>query len=147
MCLCAASVLCVCASVLCSKILTLRTGTAEVTGDVRLKSIERAILHKLPLSGIPGVNKVLRDHKKSQLLGFAHYNPVSKGIDMGLEEWFFETEGSNLLATLALPGVDAHRTICNDIKEVLQVSERRERLCRGSATCVRSWSWCRCWWC
>jgi len=98
-----------------------RAGTAEVTGDVRLKSIERAILHKLPLSGIPGVNKVLRDHKKSQLLGFAHYNAASKGIDMGVEEWFFETEGSNLLATLALPGVDARRTICNDIKEVLQV--------------------------
>jgi DNA-directed RNA polymerase II subunit RPB1 len=95
-------------------------GQEMLAGDVRLKSIEKALLTKLPLSGVPGVNKVLRDNKKSQLLGFAHYDAVTGAFDDKVEEWFFETEGSNLLATMALPGVDASRTMCNDIKEVLK---------------------------
>jgi DNA-directed RNA polymerase II subunit RPB1 len=91
----------------------------DTQGDVRLKAIENALLTKLPLSGIPGVEKVMRDQKKSQLLGFAVYNEVTGGFESAAEEWFFETEGSNLLATLSLPGVDHRRTICNDIKEIL----------------------------
>ena len=83
------------------------------------KAIESALLTKLPLSGIPGVEKVMRDQKKSQLLGFAMYNEVTGGFDAAAEEWFFETEGSNLLATMSLPGVDHRRTICNDIREIL----------------------------
>ena len=94
-------------------------GSVEVSGDVRLKAIEKAILHKLPLSGIAGVDKVMRDHKKSQLLGFARYDEETGGFDNNAEEWFFETEGSNLMATMSLPGVDSSRTVCNDIKEIL----------------------------
>lgn len=62
----------------------------------------------------------MRDHKKSQLLGFAQYKPDTRGFDGAAEEWFFETEGSNLLATMSVPGVDARRTVCNDIKEILE---------------------------
>lgn len=91
----------------------------EVAGDIRLKNVEKALLHKLPLSGIPGVDKVMRDQKKSQLLGFAAYDPRTKAFDNSAEELFFETDGSNLLATMSIPGVDAKRTICNDIREVL----------------------------
>lgn len=94
-------------------------GSEAVSGDVHLKTIEKALLHRLPLSGIPGVNKVLTDQKKSQLLGFARYNAAG-GFDSQPEEHFLETDGSNLLKTLALEGVDPKRTVCNDIKEILK---------------------------
>jgi DNA-directed RNA polymerase beta' subunit len=93
-----------------------RSSAKEAGGDVRLKAIESALLTKLPLSGIAGVEKVMRDQKKTQLLGFATFNEATGAFDNAAEEWFFETDGSNLLATMSLPGVDAKRTICNDIK-------------------------------
>ena len=86
-------------------------------GFVRLKNIEKSLLEMLPISGVIGIDKVFKDKKKSQLLGTARYND-DNGFDAAAEEWYLETEGSNLLCVLGHEGVDHTRTICNDVVEV-----------------------------
>jgi DNA-directed RNA polymerase II subunit RPB1 len=85
--------------------------------EVFLKRIEANMLDHLQLRGVSGVQRVyMRD------VQVVEYD-ADEGFmrDPDNKEWTLETDGSNLLAVLAVPKVDPTRTVSNDIVEVFKV--------------------------
>jgi len=77
-----------------------------------LREIESEILQKMTLSGIKGIHKVFMNQP------MASHIDESGGFTRN-HEWVLETEGTALLAVLSCPGVDARRTISNDLVDVI----------------------------
>jgi DNA-directed RNA polymerase II subunit RPB1 len=88
----------------------------ELTNDERfLKKVEAHLLANLHLRGIPGIHRAyMRVTKLKQI-------DEQTGSFVSTDEWVLDTEGTNLLAVLSHPSVDARRTISNDVVEVFEV--------------------------
>jgi len=84
--------------------------------DEFLRRIESNMLSEMSLRGIPGIRKVfMKEVDKKDTFD------TNTGAYVGAKEWVLETDGSNLLAALSFREVDQHRTISNDIVEIIQV--------------------------
>jgi DNA-directed RNA polymerase II subunit RPB1 len=79
----------------------------------KLKMFEDELL-KLTLRGVYGAEKVSMRSVKNNV-------EKTAGEFKRKEIYVLDTTGSNLIETLALPYVDATRTVCNDIKEMCDV--------------------------
>jgi len=77
---------------------------------------EPTLLHELALKGLPEIQKVT--FTKNQETSICKKTGQIKVSD---ESWVIETDGSALAKVLAIPRVDATRTITNDNLEVLSV--------------------------
>lgn len=79
-----------------------------------LKQLEASALQDLWLKGLEDIHKVfMQEVKKSHI--------EADGSISHTKEWKLETDGCNLAAVLAEPGVDTRRTISNDLVEVTTV--------------------------
>lgn len=85
-----------------------------------LKSFQDALLNNIVLRGVPGITaatiRKLPDTVRKE-------EPVRKqdGKFVKKESWVLDTDGANLLKTLALDGVDSRRTVSTDIRKVFDV--------------------------
>ena len=91
-----------------------------------LKALEHNILENVKIRGVEGIEKVvIRETMQQQ-----RYNPETKYFDPFCE-YVVETDGSNMLGVMSVPGVDWKRTNTNDIYEVfhtLGVEAARQKL-------------------
>ncbi|KAI9728533.1 MAG: DNA-directed RNA polymerase II subunit rpb1 [Cirrosporium novae-zelandiae] len=88
---------------------------SEEEEDVLLRQIETHMLDGLTLRGVPGVDRAfINDTPK---LGIDEKGAFVRND----REWFLETSGSSLAATLAVPGVDTTRTYSNSFIEIFEV--------------------------
>jgi len=78
-----------------------------------LRKLEAELLDNMRLRGVPGIKKVyIRKHDKVH-----RWSPETGAAEKHVE-WVLDTDGSNLLAILAQPGVDHVRTVSNDCIEI-----------------------------
>ena len=91
-----------------------------------LKALEHNVLDVVPIRGIERIESVLiRETLKTQ-----RYD-VDKKLFEPFSEFVVDTDGSNLVAALGVPGVDSVRTTTNDVYEVfytLGVEAARQKL-------------------
>ncbi|KAK3674120.1 DNA-directed RNA polymerase II core subunit rpo21 [Recurvomyces mirabilis] len=85
-----------------------------------LKRFENFMLDKVSLRGVPGVRKAFVSSETN------HYikpdgSIVASRADENCKEWYLDTDGFNLRKTLAVEGVDPHRTTCNHFGEIFKV--------------------------
>lgn len=80
-----------------------------------LKKFESYLLNSLTLCGIPQLQRVNIDTRKTPVLG---PNGILRGKEQS--ENILVSTGVNLLAVLSHDGVDAVRTYSNDIAETLE---------------------------
>jgi DNA-directed RNA polymerase II subunit RPB1 len=79
-----------------------------------LRSYQEQLLQSIVLRGIQGINKVHPRKLQSMLRKI-------DGRYHGEDIWVLDTEGSNLMETLAVDYIDPYRTYSNDIQEVFDV--------------------------
>ena len=82
--------------------------------DVFLKRLEKNMLEKLRIKGIPSITKVY-DRKENK----TKWND-EKGF-INTKEWVIDTDGSSLMAVFSDEDVDFTRTYTNDIVETFEV--------------------------
>ncbi|KAL0211790.1 hypothetical protein RCL1_005416 [Eukaryota sp. TZLM3-RCL] len=80
-----------------------------------LKSLEALTLN-LKLRGFPNVSKVYLRQVKSPVI-----DPRTGGIAFDRKEWILDTEGTDLLEIMSVPGVDFKRTVSNHVQDVYRV--------------------------
>ncbi|GBG34377.1 DNA-directed RNA polymerase subunit [Hondaea fermentalgiana] len=81
-----------------------------------LRRLETELLDNLRLRGIPNIKKCfVREFDKAK-----GWDPET-GAEYDKKEWVLDTDGTNLLAILAQPGVDHKRTVSNHCIEIWQV--------------------------
>ncbi|GBF99636.1 DNA-directed RNA polymerase II subunit 1-like, partial [Raphidocelis subcapitata] len=86
---------------------------AQQTTDETMRKLDTTYLRDLKLQGVEGIRKVF-------LRQTTHTTPEADGSGYKKEsEWVLDTEGVNLLQVLAHPGVDATRTMSNDLVEII----------------------------
>jgi DNA-directed RNA polymerase II subunit RPB1 len=97
-------------------ILRIRMMTNEQGGNQwdYLKQLEASMLQDMWLKGLENINKVFMQEVKKATV-------EADGSISFSKEWKLETDGCNLSAVLAEPGVDTRRTISNDLIEVMTV--------------------------
>eukprot|EP00514_Thraustochytrium_sp_LLF1b_P002088 CAMPEP_0184516942 /NCGR_PEP_ID=MMETSP0198_2-20121128/5298_1 /TAXON_ID=1112570 /ORGANISM="Thraustochytrium sp., Strain LLF1b" /LENGTH=1771 /DNA_ID=CAMNT_0026907297 /DNA_START=225 /DNA_END=5540 /DNA_ORIENTATION=- len=89
------------------------SGIFGVDEFVFLRKLEAELLDNMRLRGVNGIKKVyLRKHDK-----VFRWNSET-GVAERHVEWVLDTDGSNMLAVLAQPGVDHVRTVSNDCIEI-----------------------------
>merc|ERR1711871_311811 len=74
--------------------------------------MEKQILDKVVLKGVNRIKKVYPYEEK-----LLTYDPVT-GFE-NKKEWVFDTDGTNLREVVLIDGIDASRTVSNDICETL----------------------------
>jgi DNA-directed RNA polymerase II subunit RPB1 len=97
--------------------------TNDAADEEERKSLERAavktmhdfLLDNLQVHGVCGITRTL-----ARTLEQARVDPVTGGVTKS-KEWVADTDGTALKAVLTIAGVDAARTISNDIHEVLEI--------------------------
>ena len=107
-----------------------RLAIGERSGDddllTELKALEHNIIETLKIRGVEGIEKVvIRETLRQQ-----RYNVELKVFEP-FSEYVVETDGSNLLGVMGVPGIDWKRTTTNDIYEVfhtLGVEAARQKL-------------------
>jgi len=77
----------------------------------------------LVICGIHGISKIYRRKAKcnESFSGFPLKPEIAKNVGEKEQEWIVDTDGTNLSAILALPGVDSYRTISNDMWEIYNI--------------------------
>jgi DNA-directed RNA polymerase II subunit RPB1 len=81
-----------------------------------LRLLEQQLVEELVIKGVPGLRKVIKRLEK-----FAETFDAELGDFRSYEEFVLDTDGSNLREVLSHPLVDATRTTCNDVQEILSV--------------------------
>jgi DNA-directed RNA polymerase II subunit RPB1 len=101
------------------------TDEERLEEDIFLKRIEHTMLNDIVLCGIEGIQRVF--------ISEAKYISVDEngGLKDDNQEYFLETDGTNLRQVLSHEGVDASRTysnFCIEINEVLGIEATRAAL-------------------
>uniref|UniRef100_A0A8H7N7J7 DNA-directed RNA polymerase subunit n=1 Tax=Bionectria ochroleuca TaxID=29856 RepID=A0A8H7N7J7_BIOOC len=95
-------------------------GEKMIEEDVVLKRLEAHLLDTLTLRGVPGVVKAFLT-VKLVLSTTPDGAQIAIKDDPRCTEWYLDTEGTTLREVLAIPGVDATRTACNDLWQIIDV--------------------------
>lgn len=85
-----------------------------------LKRIEREILDEIPICGLERIKKLYTKNKKAEKTLVVNPEDNSLVKDKG-DTYYYETDGSNLLAAFSFDYVDHTKTTTNIIPEVLKV--------------------------
>ena len=103
------------------RILMVRQGEATLSYEAEiLKRIEREILDEIPISGLEGIKKLYSKTRKAEKTLVVNPDDNSLIKDKG-DTYYYETDGSNLLAAFAFDYVDHTKTTTNIIPEVTRV--------------------------
>lgn len=86
-----------------------------VKNALSLRFIEDKLLDTI-LTGVDGIGRVYRREVNNELL----YDEKTGGYS-AVKQYVLDTEGTNILDLMTIPGVDPYRTFSNDIHEVLEV--------------------------
>jgi DNA-directed RNA polymerase II subunit RPB1 len=104
-----------------AKQLIMRIKITKEKGDMasddmltELKALEHNILENVVIKGVKNVERVAIEEKTTTM-----YNPQMEKFN-AVKEWVIYTDGTNLKDVLALPVVDAPRTITNDVNEIYE---------------------------
>lgn len=95
-------------------------GNKAIEDDVMLKRLADHLLENLTLRGVKGIDRAFLNtaprtiHDKNGALVCSKDNPLC-------EQWYLDTSGSALRQVLAVDGVDATRTVTNDLWQTVDV--------------------------
>lgn len=90
-------------------------GEEQNVTEETLKKLDAGYLRDMKLQGVERINKVFLRQQKSLFPDAAEPTGYRSA-----EEWVLDTEGVNLMGVLPVPGVDATRTMSNDLIEIIQ---------------------------
>ena len=97
------------------RLIRLKKADPEKLNDLNsLKAYAKNMRDKIIIKGITDINSVSMFINKEN---FVHRNKAYEQKD----EWVLDTSGINLMEVMRQPGVDANRTISNDIYEVYEM--------------------------
>ena len=91
-----------------------------------IKALEHNLLEVVPIRGVERIDKV----RPIETLKYQRFNPSTKTFEP-FSELMIETDGSNMMGVMNVPGVDAYRVTSNDVYEVfrtLGVEAARQKL-------------------
>lgn len=83
-------------------------------GAAAMQDIHNHLIESLIVHGINGISRAIWGTESRTLFG-------DSGSIRNVKENILETEGSGLEEVLGLPGIDATRTVCNDVHETAEV--------------------------
>ena len=89
------------------------TSNGERDSLTEVKAMESTVLENVIIKGQDKVKRVALRERKDVV----KYDDES-GAFVNAPEWVLDTEGTNLIAVLGLPWIDARRTISNDVNEI-----------------------------
>ena len=92
----------------------------DLEEDIMLKRFEAHILDSLTLRGVEGISRAFISEKK-RVKVFPDGSVKHDKDDPECKEFVLDTSGTNLAATLTIPGVDTSRTYSNNFVEILEV--------------------------
>ena len=95
---------------------TQQSDTSDADDIKLLKTLEKNIMNKIILRGIEGINKVTMRRLDNQDGNFDENNNF-----VPESYWVLDTDGNNLVETLALEHVDQKKTYSNDIHEMFEL--------------------------
>jgi DNA-directed RNA polymerase II subunit RPB1 len=95
-------------------------GEKKIEDDVMLKRLEAHLLDTLTLRGVPGIERAFLT-KGTCLSVTPDGAQIVVKDDPRCTEWYLDTSGSALRDVLAVDGVDASRTSCNDLWQIVDV--------------------------
>ncbi|KAI8961999.1 beta and beta-prime subunits of DNA dependent RNA-polymerase [Daldinia sp. FL1419] len=91
-----------------------------IEDDVMLKRLGEHLLENLTLRGIKGIERAFLN--KGTKIAIDKSGALIQSKDNPLcEEWYLDTTGTALRDVLAVPGVDARRTMTNDLWQTVEV--------------------------
>ncbi|KAI1103582.1 beta and beta-prime subunits of DNA dependent RNA-polymerase [Jackrogersella minutella] len=91
-----------------------------IEDDVMLKRLGEHLLDNLTLRGIRGIERAFLN--KGTKIAIDKHGAMIQAKDTPLcEEWYLDTQGTALREVLAVPGVDAQRTLTNDLWQTVDV--------------------------
>ncbi len=80
-----------------------------------LKDIEISYINKIKIQGLPGINRVFVSEKNKDIWN------EDTGSYISEKQKYIETEGSNLVGSFSVSGIDHRRTISNNVIDVFEV--------------------------
>ncbi|KAL7620403.1 DNA-directed RNA polymerase II core subunit rpo21 [Parahypoxylon ruwenzoriense] len=91
-----------------------------IEDDVMLKRLADHLLENLTLRGVKGIERAFLN--KGIMIAMDKSGALIQTKDDKIcEEWYLDTQGTSLREVLAVPGVDAKRTITNDLWQTVEV--------------------------
>ncbi|KAF4125176.1 DNA-directed RNA polymerase II subunit RPB1 [Geosmithia morbida] len=93
---------------------------ASIEDDVMLKRLEAHLLDTMTLRGVPGIERAFLT-KGTTLNTTPDGAQIAVKDDPRCTEWYLDTSGSALREVLAVDGIDASRTSCNDLWQIVDV--------------------------
>ncbi|KAI1331353.1 DNA-directed RNA polymerase II subunit RPB1 [Xylariaceae sp. FL0255] len=95
-------------------------GDRTIEDDIMLKRLADHILEKLTLRGVEGIERAFLN--KGTSIAIDKDGAMIQTKDHPLcEEWYLDTQGTSLRQVLCVEGVDATRTITNDLWQTVEV--------------------------
>ncbi|KAI1413283.1 beta and beta-prime subunits of DNA dependent RNA-polymerase [Hypoxylon sp. FL1857] len=95
-------------------------GEKVIEDDILLKRLSEHLLENLTLRGIRGIERAFLN--KGTKVAIDKSGAMIQTKDNPLcEEWYLDTSGTALREVLSVPGVDATRTITNDLWQTVEV--------------------------
>lgn len=94
-------------------------GVKHIEDDIMLKRLSDHLLENLTLRGVKGVERAFLN-TGLKIVEEDGAMVQDKEIQ-GCEEWYLDTQGTALREVLAVEGVDARRTITNDLWQIVEV--------------------------
>ncbi|KAI0598996.1 DNA-directed RNA polymerase II subunit RPB1 [Biscogniauxia sp. FL1348] len=91
-----------------------------IEDDVMLKRLADHLLENLTLRGVKGIERAFLNVGNKIAIDKSGAMIQQKGNPL-CDEWYLDTQGTALRQVLAVPGVDAKRTITNDLWQTVEV--------------------------
>lgn len=95
-------------------------GDKAIEDDIMLKRLSDHLLENLTLRGVKGVERAFLN-TSSKIIVDANGALVQEKGSGRCEEWYLDTSGTALREVLSVDGVDARRTITNDLWQIVEV--------------------------
>lgn len=93
----------------------------EIEEDVMLKKLSEHLLNTLTLRGVKGIEKAFLNQGSRPVIDPSTGALIQKKDNALCEEWYLDTQGTSLREVLAVNGVDATRTLTNDLWQTVEV--------------------------
>ncbi|KAI1495581.1 DNA-directed RNA polymerase II subunit RPB1 [Biscogniauxia marginata] len=91
-----------------------------IEDDVMLKRLADHLLENLTLRGVKGIERAFLNVGNKIAIDKSGAMIQQKGNPL-CDEWYLDTQGTALRQVLSVPGVDARRTITNDLWQTVEV--------------------------
>ncbi|KAI8628856.1 DNA-directed RNA polymerase II subunit RPB1 [Xylariaceae sp. FL1651] len=95
-------------------------GEKAIEDDIMLKRLADHLLENLTLRGVGGIERVYLN-QGSRIAVTNSGAMIQQKMDPLCDEWYLDTQGTSLRQVLSVEGVDAKRTITNDLWQTVEV--------------------------